>query len=77
MSKQIAVQLPSELIEFLDEAVANGNAHNRTAVITRALERERRRAISERDAKILAHSGLDPELVALAEHCRRLPPALD
>jgi Arc/MetJ-type ribon-helix-helix transcriptional regulator len=68
MSKQIAVRLPDELVEFVDRAVASGDARSRASVVTRALERERRRAIAERDAEILARSGPDPELAGLAEH---------
>lgn len=43
------------------------------AVVTRALERERRRALAERDARILARTGPDPELAGLAEHAAGLP----
>lgn len=72
MSKQIAMRLPNELVDFVDEAVANGNARSRAAIVTRALERERRRLIAERDAEILARAGSDPELTGLAEHARQL-----
>jgi hypothetical protein len=37
-------------------------------LLTRALERDRRRVIAERDAAILAGTGPDPELAGLAEH---------
>lgn len=77
MSKQVAMRLPDELVDFVDEIVAAGGARSRAALVTRALERERRRAIAERDAQILAHSGPDPELRGLAEHAARLPLALD
>lgn len=68
MSKQIAVRLPDELVEFVDRAVASGDARSRASVVTRALERERRRADAEKDAEILARTGPDPELVGLADH---------
>ena len=68
MSKQIAVRLPDELVQFLDGVVDSGRARSRAAVVTRALERERRRMIAERDAAILAGAGPDPELAGLAEH---------
>jgi hypothetical protein len=55
MSKQIAVRLPDDLVEFVDEVV-----------VTRALERERRRMVAMRDAQILASAGPDPELEGLA-----------
>jgi Arc/MetJ-type ribon-helix-helix transcriptional regulator len=76
MSKQIAVRLPDHLVEFVDEIVASGAGRSRAAVVTRALERERRRAVAARDAEILAHTGPDPELSGLAEHTVGLPSAL-
>lgn len=66
MSIQIAVRLPDELVAFVDERVGAGLEPSRAAVVTRALERERRRALAERDAQILARSGPDPDLEALA-----------
>ena len=68
MSKQIAVRLPDELVEFVDEIVGSGTGRSRATVVTRALERERRRVIAARDAEILAHTGSDPDLAGLAEH---------
>jgi Arc/MetJ-type ribon-helix-helix transcriptional regulator len=73
MSKQIAVRLPDELVDFVDELVDAGAGRSRAAVVTRALERERRRSVAVRDAEILAGSGPDPELAGLAEHAARLP----
>jgi Arc/MetJ-type ribon-helix-helix transcriptional regulator len=77
MSKQIAVRLDDELVAFVDDLVASGAERSRAAVVTRALERERRRAIAASDAEILARTGPDPELEALAEHSVALPPELD
>ena len=68
MSKQIAVRLADDLVEFVDEIVGTGRERSRAAVVTRALERERRRVIAARDAEILARTGPDPELAGLAEH---------
>jgi Arc/MetJ-type ribon-helix-helix transcriptional regulator len=68
MSKQIAVRLPDDLVAFVDGVVVSGRERSRAAVVTRALERERRRAIAERDAAILAGAEPDAELEALAEH---------
>jgi Arc/MetJ-type ribon-helix-helix transcriptional regulator len=68
MSKQIAVRLPEELVEFVDEVVGSGSERSRAAVVARALERERRRVIAARDAEILARTGPDPELEGLAEY---------
>ncbi len=68
MSKQIAVRLPDDLVEFVDEIVGSGAERSRAAVVTRALERERRRVVAAHDAEILARTGADPELAGLAEH---------
>jgi Arc/MetJ-type ribon-helix-helix transcriptional regulator len=76
MSKQIAVRLPEELVDFVDQQVGAGVQPSRAAVVTRALARERRRAVAEGDAEILAHTGQDPELAGLAEHAVRLPSEL-
>ena len=76
MSKQIAVRLPDELVEFVDKAVASGAARSRASVVAQALERERRRAAAERDAEILAGTGPDPELAGLAEHAATVPSSL-
>jgi len=76
MSKQIAVRLPDELVDFVDEVVGSGNGRSRATVVTHALERERRRAVAARDAQILASTGPDPELVGLAEYAVGLPSEL-
>jgi Arc/MetJ-type ribon-helix-helix transcriptional regulator len=73
MSKQIAVRLPDELVDFVDHIVDSGAGRSRAAVVTRALERERRRAIAARDAEILARTGADPELAGLAGYAASLP----
>lgn len=67
MSTQIAVRLPDELVKFVDEVVGSGRESSRAAVVTRALERERRRVIAARDAEILAAAGPDPDLEDLAK----------
>ncbi len=54
MSIQIAVRLPDELIRYVDEQVAAGHATSRAALVSRALDRERRRSAAARDAAILA-----------------------
>jgi Arc/MetJ-type ribon-helix-helix transcriptional regulator len=77
MSKQIAVRLSDDLVAFVDDLVESGAERSRAAVVTRALERERRRVIAARDAAILARTGPDPELDALAEHTLAAPVALD
>lgn len=72
MGKQIAVRLSDELVDFVDGVVGSGRERSRAAVVSRALERERRRAIAERDAVILTETDPDPELAGLAEHARGL-----
>jgi len=54
MTIQIAVRLPDDIVEFVDEQVSSGAAPSRAAVVARALEHERRRATAERDAAIYA-----------------------
>jgi Arc/MetJ-type ribon-helix-helix transcriptional regulator len=76
MSKQIAVRLQDELVDFIDELVGSGAGRSRAAVVAVALERERRRARAARDAEILARTGPDPELAGLAEHAAGLPSEL-
>lgn len=68
MSKQIAVRLPDDLVDFVDEIVGSGQQRSRAAVVARALERERRRVVAARDASVLARTGPDPELDGLAEY---------
>ncbi|HEY2767098.1 MAG TPA: ribbon-helix-helix domain-containing protein [Solirubrobacteraceae bacterium] len=77
MTKQIAVRLPDELVDFVDGLVDAGAGRSRAGVVTKALERERRRAIAARDAEILARTGPDPELAGLAEHAAGVLPKLD
>lgn len=67
MTTQIAVRLPDELVAFVDDLVSHGYATSRAAVVARALERERRRKIAERDAAILASADLDTDLDSLAD----------
>jgi Arc/MetJ-type ribon-helix-helix transcriptional regulator len=73
MSTQIAVRLPDDLVEFVDDLVRHGDAPSRAAVVARALRRERRQAAAARDAEILARTGLDADLDSLAEHAAAIP----
>ena len=68
MSTQIAVRLPDDLVAFVDALVSHGDATSRAAVVSRALERERRRKVAERDAAILASACTDTDLDSLAEY---------
>jgi Arc/MetJ-type ribon-helix-helix transcriptional regulator len=74
MTIQIAVRLPDETVQRLDELVSQGDAPSRASVIERALAREFRRLLAERDAAILASAGDDADLDALAEYAARAEP---
>lgn len=58
MSIQIAVRLPDDVVAYVDSEVAAG-APSRAAVVTRALERERRRQAAEQDVRIYAEEHPD------------------
>jgi antitoxin MazE3 len=73
VSTRIAVRLPEELVEFIDQLVSDGRASSRAAVVGQALRRERRRRIAARDAAILAADPGPDDLDALAEHASRTP----
>lgn len=67
MSTQIAVRLPDDMVAFLDQAVAQGKAPSRAALVTSALEREMRRQVAEQDAAILREHGAADDLDALVD----------
>jgi Arc/MetJ-type ribon-helix-helix transcriptional regulator len=73
MSRQIAVRLPDDIVEFVDDLVSEGAADSRAAVVRHALHRERRESLAMRDAEILAAAGADADMDSLAEHVRRIP----
>jgi len=73
MSTQIAVRLSDDLVAFVDDLVTQGDATSRAAVVSRALERERRRKVAERDAAILARTGADADLDSLAKYAASTP----
>lgn len=77
MSRQIALRLPDDIVDFVDGLVSDGTASSRAMVVKRALERERRRTIAARDAAILAGRGDDPEMQPLAEHVASAPVDLE
>ena len=73
MSRQIAVRLPDDLVEFLDEQVRRGDSPSRATIVAHALERERRRTIAANDAAVLAANGDDSDMDGLALHAASLP----
>lgn len=77
MSKQIAVRLPDDLVDFVDSLVAAGSAKSRAAVIAGALARERRRAAAERDVEILMREGDDEDLMSMVSWMSAQPLDLD
>lgn len=68
MSKQIAVRLPNEVVDFIDSEVDQRHVESRASFVLKALERERRRLIAARDAEILAKRTADDDFDALAAH---------
>jgi len=76
MSTQIAVRLSDELASFVDGEVAAGHATSRAAVVTRALERERRQRLALADIEILRFE-LDDDLDDAVEGAARRPLELD
>jgi Arc/MetJ-type ribon-helix-helix transcriptional regulator len=70
MSKQIAVRLPDEVVDFIDREVDQRHVESRASFVLKALERERRRLIAARDAAILAKRTTvdDDDFDALAAH---------
>jgi metal-responsive CopG/Arc/MetJ family transcriptional regulator len=62
VSTQIAVRLPDDLVVELDHLIASGAASSRASIVERALRRELRRYLAERDLQILQSTGDDEEL---------------
>jgi len=77
MTIQIAVRLADDTVERLDQLVAQGGAPSRASVIERALAREFRRLLAERDAAILASAAADADMDALAEYAARGEPDVE
>lgn len=77
MSTQIAVRLPDDLVQFIDDLITAGRFDSRAAVVTRELRRLQRRVAAENDAGIYRAEGDDPELEAIAEHRSRYSVRLD
>lgn len=67
MSRQIAVRLPDDLVAYVDRLVTTGAVESRAALVKVALERDRRRRLSEADIAILQRGESDG-LEGLVEH---------
>jgi len=65
------VRLPDDLVEFVDQVVEHGRAGSRAEVVTRVLDRERRRLLATEDVAILAGPGDDPGFDELAAFSAR------
>jgi Arc/MetJ-type ribon-helix-helix transcriptional regulator len=78
MSIQIAVRLPDQLVNSLDELVDSGAARSRASVIERALHRELRYQRMLQEVEILnSDIGADKDLHALAQFSSRVPLDID
>lgn len=78
MSKQIAVRLPEDVVEFIDNEVDRRRSESRASFVLKALQREQRRLIAARDAEILAEEGsADDDFDALAAHVSTLEQDID
>jgi Arc/MetJ-type ribon-helix-helix transcriptional regulator len=73
MTRQIAVRLPEDLVEFIDRMVEAGQASSRAEVVARAVQRERRRQVAGRDAAILAGAAPDREFDPLSGFAASTP----
>ena len=77
MTRQIAVRLPDEIVDFIDQSVAEGRARSRAAVVARAVERERRRQLASRDVEILTGRLPADDLDDLARYAAKVPLEID
>lgn len=80
MSKQIAVRLPDQLVDQIDALIAEGAVASRASLVERALEREFRRRLYEREIQVLTalqESGEPDEFEELARWGSRQPIDLD
>lgn len=73
MTKQITVRLPDDIADFIDRMVGEGRVASRAAIVSKALERERRRERAAHDARILAEAPCDDDLHALSQYAAALP----
>lgn len=76
MSKQIAVRLPDDVVDYLDELVAAGAVESRAAAVKVALERDRRRRLADADILAIQRARHD-DLDDLAEQASELVESTD
>lgn len=69
MTTQIRLQLPSDLVAWLDEQVA-ASTDSRSALVTKALHRYRRHLNAEHDAEIYQRTGDYPDLEGMHDRPR-------
>jgi Arc/MetJ-type ribon-helix-helix transcriptional regulator len=77
VTKQIAIRISTELVEFVDSLVAQGEASSRAAVVTRALAHEQRRIKALKDVAILSCSQVADKFDELAAFVANQPIDLD
>lgn len=77
MTKQIAVRLPDDIVEFIDRLVGEGVESSRAAVVAKAIEHERRRERAVRDVQILTNSVTSDDLDELAKYAAGVQLDLD
>lgn len=79
MTVQIALRLPEETVAYLDSQVRLGRAKSRADIVDRALARERRREIAEKDLETILRDQNrgTGELKGLAESVQSTPLDLD
>jgi antitoxin MazE3 len=71
MSKQLTIRLADDLVDFIDQRVKNGKGSSRASVVAAAIDRERRRAIAERDVAILTRAATGDDFDDLAAYASR------
>ena len=82
MTVQLTVRIPDRLAKYIDDHVAAGDAPNRTAVITRALEELERAERARREVETLAALQARgeqpyPDLASWVERASRAPLDID
>ena len=77
MSKQIAVRLPDDLVDFMDNLVIEGQETSRASIVARALKRERRRLGTLRDIEILKRTEPDEDMDAMVAYLAQRPIGLE